>query len=107
MVVFLLFAKEAAYQTQVAYQRHTESSKFSSSDYISQIDFLDQSQAPDEVERPNFDCNQYMCLSFAVFTILIAVKRVVNKREADFKVLYHIQQISTSEFDQQKEHYTT
>lgn len=47
-----------------------------------------------------------MCLSFAVLSLLIAVKRVLNKRQADFKVNYHVQQISNDQFEAQKRELT-
>ncbi len=43
---------------------------------------------------------QCMCLSFLVFTVLIAVKRTISKREADFRVFYHVKQQSASEYEE-------
>ena len=40
-----------------------------------------------------------LCISVLLVTFLIAVKRVLNKRNADFKHFYHIQQTTIEEFE--------
>ena len=41
-----------------------------------------------------------MCLSLLIISILVAVKQVLSKREADFKAYYHIKQFSLREYEE-------
>ncbi|CDW79450.1 UNKNOWN [Stylonychia lemnae] len=46
---------------------------------------------------------QTSCIAISVLTMLLAVKRVIQQREADFRINYHIEQVTKDQFDEQKD----
>jgi hypothetical protein len=44
-----------------------------------------------------------LCISVFLVTLLIAVKRTLDKRNADFKLFYHIKQLTSQEFEDSRD----
>eukprot|EP00347_Sterkiella_histriomuscorum_P018452 403345461 len=43
------------------------------------------------------------CIAVGVLTFLLAVKRVKQRRDVDFKLNYHVQQVTQEEYEEQKQ----